>query len=282
MKTWYITGASTGLGRQYTLAALNRGDRVAAASIDPENMQDYKENFGDQVLVQYLDVTKKDSVVASFKEAVETFGGIDICVNNAGYMQCGAVEEMSEEEARRIFDCNFFGTFFVTQAAAGHMREKRNGVIVQTASLSAIDTIAGEGLYGATKKAVHGMSQALYHELKDFGVHVVILEPGPIATNMARRAKLCKREIEDYAQIVRLERTRWDAEAEDHSHDVGDPALCAQALLKIVDSENPPREIALTSFANEILRIVTKERLDLADEWQEVTAMADIVNLTEQ
>ena len=161
MKTWYITGASTGLGRQYTLAALNRGDRVVAASIDPENMEDYKEKYKDQVLVQYLDVTKKDMVDQCFKEAVEYFGGIDICVNNAGYMQCGAVEEMSEEEVRKIFDCNFFGTFFVTQAAVEHMREKRSGMIIQTASLSAIDTIAGEGIYGATKKAIHGMSQAL-------------------------------------------------------------------------------------------------------------------------
>ena len=276
MKTWFITGASTGLGRQYTLAALNRGDRVAAASIDPENMEDYKENYGDQVLVQYLDVTKKDMVDQCFKEATEYFGQIDVCVNNAGYMQCGAVEEMSEEEARRIFDCNFFGTLFVSQAAAEHMRERRSGVIVQTASLAAIDTIAGEGLYGASKKAIHGMSQAMYHELKDFGVHVVILQPGPIATNMAKRAKLCKREIEDYAEVVRTERDRWENQEDFETHNEGDPALCAQALLKIVDSEEPPKEIALTSFANEILRIVTKERLDLADEWQEVTAMADI------
>ena len=276
MKTWFITGASTGLGRQYTLAALNRGDCVAAASIDPENMEDYKKNYGDQVLVQYLDVTKKDMVDQCFKEAAEYFGQIDVCVNNAGYMQCGAVEEMSEEEARRIFDCNFFGTLFVSQAAAEHMRERRNGVIVQTASLAAIDTIAGEGLYGASKKAIHGMSQAMYHELKDFGVHVVILEPGPIATNMVKRAKLCKREIEDYAEVVRSERDRWENQEDFETHNEGDPALCAQALLKIVDSEEPPKEIALTSFANEILRIVTKERLDLADEWQEVTAMADI------
>lgn len=276
MKTWFITGASTGLGRQYTLAALNRGDRVAAASIDPENMEDYKENYGDQVLVQYLDVTKKDMVDRCFKEAAEYFGQIDVCVNNAGYMQCGAVEEMSEEEARRIFDCNFFGTLFVSQAAAEHMRERRSGVIVQTASLAAIDTIAGEGLYGASKKAIHGMSQAMYHELKDFGVYVVILEPGPIATNMAKRAKLCKREIEDYAEVVRSERDRWENQEDFETHNEGDPSLCAQALLKIVDSKEPPKEIALTSFANEILRIVTKERLDLADEWQEVTAMADI------
>lgn len=275
MKTWYITGASTGLGRQYTLAALKRGDRVAAASIDPENMRDYKESYGDQVLIQYLDVTKKDMVDKCFKEAVACFGGINICVNNAGYMLCGAVEEISEEEARRIFDCNFFGTLFVTQAAAEHMRKKRSGVIVQTASLAAIDTIAGEGLYGATKKAVLGMSQALHHELKDFGVKIVILEPGPIATNMAKRAKLCKREIADYAEVIRKERNRWQNQDAFENYNVGDPAFCAQALLKIVDSQEPPKEVALTSFANDILRTVTKERLDLADKWQEVTAMAD-------
>ena len=275
MKTWFITGASTGLGREYTLAALNRGDRVAAASIDPENMQDYREKYGDQVLVQYLDVTKKDMVDKVFAEAVQTFGHIDICVNNAGYMQCGAVEEMSEAEARRIFDCNFFGTLFVTQAAAAHMRSRRSGTIVQTASLSAVDTIAAEGLYGASKHALMGMSQALYHEMKEFGVRVVVIQPGPIKTNMARRAKVCEKRIPDYNQVMAAELERW-SNPEDHTADTGDAAKCAQALLAIVDSENPPRHIVFTSFAYEILQMSVEARLAEAEEWKEVSFSCDI------
>ena len=275
MKTWFITGASTGLGREYTLAALNRGDCVAAASIDPENMQDYKENYGDRVLVQYLDVTKKDMVDKVFAEAVEYFGHIDVCVNNAGYMQCGAIEEMSEDEARRIFDCNFFGTFFVSQAAAEHMRTRRSGMIIQTASLSSVDTIAAEGMYGATKHAVLGMTQAMYHELKDFGVHVVLIQPGPIKTNMARRAKLCAKRIPDYQEVLASETDRWGNEDE-FAGDTGDAAKCAQAVMKIADSENPPRHIVFTTFAYDILQMATKARLDEAEEWKDLTVSCDI------
>lgn len=275
MKTWFITGASTGLGREYTLAALRRGDRVAAVSIDPENMQDYKEDFGDQVLVQYLDVTDSAMVRKVWNEAAEYFGHIDVCVNNAGYMQCGAVEEMSEEEARKIFDCNFFGTLFVTQSAAEHMRERRSGTIVQTASLAAIDTIAAEGLYGATKHAICGMSQALYHELKDFGVRVIILQPGPIKTNMAKLAKLCRRQIPDYEVVLAAEKSRWGKE-DDHTADTGDASKCAQVLLKLVDSDDPPRHIVLTSFAYSILQMSIKSRLDEAEAWKEESFYADL------
>lgn len=237
-------------------------------------MQDYKKLYGDQVLVQTLDVTKKSMVEQSFQEAIDHFGYIDICVNNAGYMQCGAIEEMSEEEVRRIFDCNFFGTLFVTQQAACHMRERKSGVIVQTASLSAVDTIAGEGIYGATKHAILGMSSALYHELLPFNVHTIVIEPGPIKTNMSKLAKLCKRRIPDYKEVLEPELTRWGEG--DHTVDSGDPDKCAQALLKIVDSENPPKQIVFTSFAYDVLQQSTHERLAEAAEWKELSFSADI------
>ena len=266
-KSWFITGASTGLGREYTLAALRRGDNVAAASIDPENMQDYTEEFGDSVLVQRLDVTDKNSVESCWNEAVRKFGYIDVCVNNAGFMQCGAIEEMTEAEARGIFECNFFGTFFVTQKAAAHMRERRSGTIIQTSSLSAIDTIAAEGMYGATKHAVLGMSEALYHELKPFGVHVVILEPGPIKTQMAKRAKLCKNRIHEYDEVLASELDRWGVG--DYAGDVGDPKGCAKFVLKLADSENPPQHAIFTTFAVDIYRMSSAQRIKEAEDWME-------------
>lgn len=274
MKTWFITGASTGLGRQYALAALERGDKVVAVSIDPENMEDYIKTYGDSVWVSCLDVTKKDMVQKVFGEAVERFGQIDVCVNNAGYMQLGAVEEMSEEEARRLFDCNFFGTLFVTQAAAKHMRERRSGIILQTASLAAIDTIAGEGMYGAAKGAVLHMSQALYHEMKPFGVRVIVVEPGPIKTSMAKRAKVCRNEIADYTELLRAETERWTGK--DDSADKGDAAKCARLMQRLVDSANPPREMVFTGFAHEILMQTLKERLREAEEWKEEAFLVDL------
>ena len=280
MKTWFITGASTGLGRCYAEAALARGDQVAAASIDPENMADYPRRFGGRVLVQRLDVTDREMVRRCFSQAAEHFGGIDVCVNNAGYMQCGAVEEMSEEEARRIFDCNFFGTLFVTQQAARHMRQRRQGVIVETASLAALDTIAGEGLYGATKHAVRGMAQALALELEPFGVKVICLCPGPIWTGMAKRARLCSARIPAYDAVLRAERERW-GNSDNHDSDVGDPERCARALLAAVDSEDPPRQLILTSFARGISAAAAQREAAERERWSALSAACDLTSQAE-
>lgn len=274
MKTWFITGASSGLGRCFAEAALKRGDQVAAASIDPENMQDYPKNYGENVLVLDLDISKSDQVKEAFAKAVDTFGHIDVLVNNAGFMQCGAIESMEEDEVRRIFDCNFFGTFFLSKEAARHMRLRQSGTIIQIASLSAVDTIAGEGMYGATKHAVLGMSQALHMELEPFGVKVVIVEPGPVHTNMSKRAKLCRNPIHAYDKIVGSELDRW---AQDAEYDLpgADPAKCAQVILKLADAQNPPREIVLSSFAYNVLQECTSRRLSWAEEWKADTVAAD-------
>ena len=274
MKTWFITGASTGLGRCIAEAALNAGDNVAVASIDPENMQDYKGRFGDKVLVIDLDVTKSDKVKEAFASAIEYFGQVDVVVNNAGFMQCGAVESMEEDEVRRSFDCNFFGTFFLSKEAAAHMRPRRSGTIIQIASLSAVDTIGGEGIYGATKHAVLGMSQALHGELEPFGVKVVIVEPGPIRTTMAKRAKMCRNPIHEYDTVIGGELNRWEKEEEVKETNTN-PKKCAQVILKLAECENPPREIVLGSFAHEILKETTGNRLVMADQWKEISDSTD-------
>lgn len=274
MKTWFITGASSGLGRCIAEAALGAGDNVVAASIDPENMQDYKGRFGERVLVLDLDITKPDQVKEAFAAAITCFGQIDVLVNNAGFMQCGAVESMEEDEVRRIFDCNFFGTFFLSKEAAAHMRPRRSGTIIQIASLSAVDTIAGEGMYGATKHAVLGMSQALHAELEPFGVKVIIVEPGPIHTTMAKRAKLCRNPIHEYDSIVGAEIERWQQDAEFDLPGT-DPAKCAQVILELSQCENPPREIVLGTFAYDILKETTANRLNLGEQWKKQTAAAD-------
>ena len=267
MKTWFITGASTGLGRCIAEAALGAGDNVAVASIDPENMQDYIDRYGDRVLVLDLDVSKFDQVQATFDKAVSYFGQLDVVVNNAGYMQCGAVESMEEDEVRGIFDCNFFGTFFLSKVAAGHMRPRGNGTIIQISSLAGIDTIGGESMYGASKSAVIYMSQALHAELAPFGVKVIIVEPGPMKTTMAKRARLCRNPIHAYDDILGDELTRWGT-PDGTSSTGGNPEKCARAILNLADHPNPPREIVLGGFAYEILNEVLGKRLEVAKEWK--------------
>lgn len=272
-KTWFITGASSGLGRSFAEAALSRGDQVAVASIDLENMQDYSKRFGALAYVQYLDVTSRVMVEEVFAAAAAHFGKIDICVNNAGFVQIGSLEEMSEEEARRQMDVNFFGTFFVSQQAARHMRERRSGTIVQMASLAAVDVLSGNCMYGASKWAVEGMSEALYQEMKEFGVRVIILEPGNIKTGIAKSARFSKR-IPAYDDVIKPVRERWTRG--DNSEDVGDPNKCAEVLLKLVDSENPPKRMILTTQAYEIVRSVLIERREELEAWKDFSSMADI------
>lgn len=274
MKTWFITGASSGLGRSFAEAALSRGDEVAVASIDPENMQDYSKRFGDLAYVQHLDVTNRGMVEDVFADAISHFGKIDICVNNAGFVQIGCLEEMSEIEARRQIDVNFFGTFFVSQQAARHMREHRSGTIVQMASLAAEDVLSGNCMYGASKWAVEGMSGALYHEMREFGVRVILLEPGNIKTGIAKSARFSK-SIPAYDDVIKAVRERWTKG--DNSEDIGDPDKCAQVLLKLVDSENPPKRMVLTTQAYEIVRSVLSARLEELDAWKDFSAMADII-----
>ncbi len=276
MKNWFITGASTGLGRKIAEAALKRGDRVCAASIDPENMQDYEGRFGtNNVLVKKLDVTSYDMCANVFAQAVDYFGHIDVMVNCAGFMQCGAVECMEEDEVRKIFDCNFFGAFFMSKEAARHMRIRRSGTIIHVASLSAIDVIAGESMYGATKMAVKGMAQALHGELAEFGVNVCILEPGPIRTDMAKRAKICRNQIPEYNNSCGEEIERWKKTDSYDMERATDPEKIAQTVLRIADCDNPPRELVAGSFAYDILNVTYKERLASADEWYEESASCD-------
>ena len=190
-------------------------------------------------------------------------------------MQCGAVECMEEDEVRRIFDCNFFGTFFVSKEAARHMRINRSGTIIQIASLAAVDTIASEGMYGATKHAVLGMSQALHMELESFGVKVCIVEPGPVHTDMSKRAKLCRNQIPDYNETCGAELDRWQEDKEYDMPDATDPAKCAQAVLALADMEKPPREMILGSFADKILMETSGNRRRWAEEWKEFTDKCD-------
>lgn len=276
MKAWFITGASTGLGKCIAEGALERGDKVCAASIDPENMQDYEGRFGkENVLVEKLDITDSSMCKEIFAKAADYFGHIDVLVNCAGFMQCGPVEAMEEDEVRRIFDCNFFGTFFLSKEAARHMRNNKSGTIIQIASLSAIDVIAGESMYGATKMAIKGMSQALHAELEPFGVKVCIVEPGPVHTQMAKRAKLCRTRIPEYDVVCGEELDRWE-EADGYAMpNATAPEKCARTIIKMADAENPPREIVLGSFAYDILNTTYKERLKMADEWKKETDTCD-------
>src|SRR3982751_6634426 len=184
-KTWFITGASRGFGRERTIAALDRGDSVAATARDTATLDDLVERFGDRILPLRLDVTDREADFAAVRRAHEHFGRLDVVVNNAGYGQFGMIEEITEQEARAQFETNLFGVLWVTQAALPFLRAQRSGHILQVSSIGGISAFPNIGIYNASQWALEGLSQALAQEVADFGIAVTIVEPGAFSTDWA-------------------------------------------------------------------------------------------------
>src|SRR6266487_1467993 len=177
-EVWFITGASKGFGREFTLAALERGDKVAATARNTDTLSDLVEQYGDAVLPVELDVTNRDQVFAAVKSAHETFGRIDVVINNAGYGLFGTVEEITEQQLRDQLETNLFGVFHVTQAVLPILREQRAGHIIQISTMGGIVAFPTLGAYHASKWALEGMTDALAQEVAGFGIKVTLVEPG--------------------------------------------------------------------------------------------------------
>ncbi|OBB82655.1 SDR family oxidoreductase [Mycobacterium sp. 852002-30065_SCH5024008] len=269
-KVWFITGTSRGFGRAWAIAALERGDRVAATARNTASLEDLAEKYGDALLPLRLDVTDRDADFAAVKEAHDHFGRLDIVVNNAGYGQFGFVEELSEQEAREQIETNVFGALWITQAALPYLREQRGGHIIQVSSIGGITAFPLLGAYHASKWALEGFSQALALEVAPFGVHVTLIEPGGFDTDWAGdSAKLADPlpAYDDVRAAVQAERSkRWASP--------GNPEASATALLKVVDAEKPPLRVFFGASPLETAKADYESRLRTWEEWQPVAELA--------
>ncbi|MFD1274496.1 SDR family NAD(P)-dependent oxidoreductase [Streptomyces kaempferi] len=182
-KIWFITGASRGFGREWAIAALERGDSVAATARDLSTLDDLSATYGERFLPLRLDVTDRDADFAAVRRAHERFGRLDVVVNNAGYGHFGMVEEITEAEARAQLETNLFGALWVTQAALPFLREQGSGHILQVSSIGGISAFPLVGIYHASKWALEGISQSLAQEVAPFGIKVTLIEPGGFATD---------------------------------------------------------------------------------------------------
>ena len=266
-KTWFITGASKGFGREWAEAALERGDRVAATARDPETLSALVDTYGDGVLPIRLDVTDRSADFESVKLAAEHFGRLDIVVNNAGYGHFGMIEELSEADIRAQMETNFFGALWVTQAALPIMRAQGSGHIIQVSSIGGISAFPMVGAYHASKWALEAFSQSLSLEVAGFGLHVTLIEPGGYATDWRGASAKHSEESPAYAD-VREGRNRTPAGSP------GDPAATRAAILEVVDAEQPPLRIF---FGKAPLGIATREyesRLALWNDWEPVSIAA--------
>jgi NAD(P)-dependent dehydrogenase (short-subunit alcohol dehydrogenase family) len=269
-KTWFITGTSRGFGREWTIAALDRGDNVAATARNVSTLDDLAAKYGNRVLPIQLDVTDRDAVFAAVRRAHDRFGRLDIIVNNAGYGQFGMVEELSEEEARAQIETNFFGALWVTQAALAFLRPQGGGHILQVSSIGGISAFANIGMYHASKWALEGLSQALSLEVASFGIKVTLIEPGSYATDWGGASAKHTTPLPAYDSVreesARLRATRVAVQ--------GDPVASRRALLKIVDAEEPPLRVF---FGDGPLATATKDyesRLATWRKWEPVSIEA--------
>jgi NAD(P)-dependent dehydrogenase (short-subunit alcohol dehydrogenase family) len=269
-KTWFVTGASRGFGREWTIAALERGDTVAATARDTSSLDDLVAQFGDKLLPLRLDVTDREAVSAAVKDAHDRFGRLDVVVNNAGYGHFGMLEEVSEQEARDQIETNVFGALWVTQAALPYLRAQGSGHILQVSSIGGISAFPNIGIYHASKWALEGMSQALAQEVADFGIKVTLIEPAGYSTDWsgssARRSEPnpAYDGVREKAQELRAQRQASQ----------GDPVATREAVLKVVDAEHPPLRIF---FGASPLATATKDyesRLATWREWEPVSIAA--------
>lgn len=270
---WFITGCSTGFGREIARVVLDCGGCAVVTARDPEKLSDIVEGHGERALSLALDVTDSEQVREVVRQAEEHFGRIDFLVNNAGYGYYAAVEEGEEEEARAMFDTNLFGLLDVTKAVLPGMRERRGGHIVNISSLGGLIGFPGSGYYAASKFAVEGASEALSKEVEPLGIKVTLVEPGPFRTDFAGRSiRRSQYRIEDYAQTAGA---RIQNNIERSGKQPGDPERAARAIVGAVQSDEPPLRLLLGGDAPDAVREKLAGTLKEVEDWEGVTVDTD-------
>jgi NAD(P)-dependent dehydrogenase (short-subunit alcohol dehydrogenase family) len=244
---WFITGCSTGFGRELARHALERGYRVAVTARDPAAVADLAAGHGDRALVLALDVTRAEQIAAAVGAAEARFGRIDVLVNNAGVGYFGSVEDSEDAEVRRMFEINFWGLANMTRAVLPGMRARRSGHIVNVSSMGGVRGAPAVGYYNATKFGLEGLSEALAQETAPLGIKVLIVEPSGFRTDWAgRSANQTKRPIADYDDTAgaRLRMIRGYS-----GKQPGDPVRAAAAIVQAVESPDPPLRLMLGKAA---------------------------------
>ena len=273
-KVWLVTGSGSGLGRHIAEVVLKAGNQVVATARDTSQLAPLIAEHGARVRVVRLDVTNEEEGKAAVRAAVETFGRLDVLVNNAGYGDARPFEQVPSDEFRKLVETCLFGVVNLTRAALPVMRLQRRGHIIQISSLGGRTAFPGNAAYFASKWAVGGFSEALALETAPFGVTVTALEPGAMRTNWGKRAHV-EREplLADYEPSVGASRKQMEGY---WGHESGDPAKVARLVLTIADAERLPPHILLGSDALRYAREAEQARAADADRWRAVSSSIDI------
>ncbi|MYM23285.1 SDR family NAD(P)-dependent oxidoreductase [Duganella sp. FT135W] len=272
-KVWFITGASRGFGVLTAQKALERGDFVVATARDPQTVI---AALGEHpnLLALRLDVKLEAQAITAAQQAVARFGRIDVLVNNAGYGLLGAVEEANAEEVRALYETNVFGLLNVSRAVLPVMRKQGSGHVMNISSVGGYSSYAGWGVYGSTKFAVEGLSEAMTMELEPLGIKVTVVEPGFFRTDFLDATSLVstRERIESYAATVGAMR---DFAAGANHAQPGDPLKLAGALLQLADSDTPPTRLQLGSDTVARVRAKNQHVEKEMAEWLDVALSTD-------
>jgi NAD(P)-dependent dehydrogenase (short-subunit alcohol dehydrogenase family) len=266
-QVWFITGCSTGFGRELVRLVLEGGGRCVVTARGADRVADLAALAPDRALALDLDVTDASQIATALKAAEVRFGAVDVLVNNAGYGYQAAIEEGDEAEIRAQFDANVFGLFAMTRAVLPGMRARRYGRILNITSVAGLVGFPGSGYYAASKHAVEGFSDALAIEVQPLGIRVTCVEPGPFRTDWAGRSlKQTRSEIADYADTAGA---RLKSTAEISGKQAGDPVRAGQAMIAAAAMDHPPRHLVLGRWGYDNVTKRLKERLD------EITSLRD-------
>ena len=277
---WFITGCSTGFGKELAKLVLARGWRAVVTARKLEQVEELVSGHEENALALRLDVTDSVQVERAVQQAEKKFGRIDVLVNNAGYGYLAAIEEGEEDQVRAIFETNFFGLVALTNAVLPGMRKQRSGRIVNVSSIGGLTSFAATGYYHATKYAVEGLSESLSIELGPLGIKVVIVEPGPFRTDWAGRSLLeSNNVIADY-DATAGERRRQSRERSGKQQ--GDPVRGAEAIIEAVMSDDPPLRLLLGKPALDLAHKKIAAMQKDFETWKEMTLSADFPEFQEK
>ena len=273
MRTWFITGVSTGFGRAIADAALAAGDRVIGTLRNEDQREAFAALVPGRSFGVILDVTDDNKIQPTIDRVEREVGPIDILVNNAGYGHEGTFEESTLDDLRRQFAVNVFGAVAVTKAVLPAMRKRRAGRIINITSMGGLITLPGLSFYHGSKFALEGLSEALGKEVKGFGIHVTAVEPGSFRTDWAGRSMVrAPQVIDDYEALMKPIR---EGRLQRSGHQIGDPEKLGVAVLKLVNMENPPAHLLLGSDAlSQLEEKLAAQRVEL-DAWKSLTLSTD-------
>lgn len=267
-RSWFITGASRGLGRAFTEAVLAAGERVVAAARDVEPLAGLAARYPDALVPLSLDVSDRRAVFEAVEKAVASFGRLDVVVNNAGGLLYGMVEEATEEQIRAHLDVNFLGAVWVSQAVLPHLRAQRSGRVLQVTSLGSGGGMASVGFYRAGKVALDSVSEALAMEVEQFGIKVTIVEMGGYATGLFTSGTTATTPDPAYAPLRAELEEMWGDDAGP------DPATAAPVILELAGLPEPPRRLIVGSRSFDIVQKIDRERAELYRAWESLSRMA--------